>query len=324
MIENENDLKNLIKNKIQEDTNLDYKRSEFPTTNKFNKELAKDVSAMANSNGGTIIYGIKEENHFPKEIIWIEKDEGYKERIEQIINNKIFRKIEGLNVKKVLSDNKKKFVIIIDIPKSDIAPHQCHSDGKKRRYYKRHGSTTEEMEHYEIEDLFFKRKRAFLEIFLRPIQAQNPTFEIDVLNHGKIIAEKLFIKILIPKEFRIDGDDWMHIKDVPHPLGMYSAYQYFDNIVPVYPENASNIGRIYHPKRNLLIKNLNLGFAIVSKDSELKIGKIIINSNSEEEIKISKVGFRSSILKIDPTFSEKIEYSKNKEGIPIPSVSFYD
>lgn len=322
-LNSEKDIENLIENKIQEDTNLDYKTPDF-SKGDFSKELAKDVSAMANSDGGIILYGIQEEDHFPKEIIWIEKDGGYCERIEQIISSKIFRKIENVNVKKVLSDDKTKFVIVIEIPKSDTAPHQIHKDSKQRRYYKRHGSITEQMEHYEIEDLFFKRKKPVLEIHLNPLKSKNPAFEIDMQNAGKVIAEKVFLKILIPREFKIDGEGWVDMGEVLHPFGLYSVYQYFDNIMPVYPQHTTTIGRLYHPKQNLLIKELTLGFLLVSKDSELKVGKLVLNSNSEEEIKTSGGGFKTSTLKIDPTFKEKIEYSKDKEGIPVPGVSFYD
>lgn len=304
-IKSEKDLNNLIKNKIQEDTNIDYKIPDFSKGESFNKELAKDVSAMANSDGGIIIYGMNEENFFPKEIKWIETDEGYCERVEQIISSKIFRKIENLNVKKIPSNDGTKFVIVIDIPKSDIAPHQVHNDSKQRRYYKRHGSITEQMEHYEIEDLFFKRKRAFLEISLRPCKTENPSWNIVVSNKGKIMAEKVFIKLLVPQELQISDNIWTKQEEIRDYLPNFcTVYQYFDNIMPVYPEHASVIGKLYHPKKKAIIEKLELGFLIVSKNSELKIGKIIDEFVYGEGPK------------------QWIEYSENKEGIPLPSIQY--
>ena len=67
IIESEDDLNNFIKNKIEENTNLEYKD---PLSLDNKREIAKDISAMANSNGGIIIYGLCEDNkdHKPTRI----------------------------------------------------------------------------------------------------------------------------------------------------------------------------------------------------------------------------------------------------------------
>jgi len=270
-LNSEKDIENLIKNKIQEDTNLDYKTPDF-SKGDFNKELAKDVSAMANSDGGIIIYGIQEENHFPKEIMWIEKDEGYCERIAQIINSKIFRKIEDIKIKKILSEDKTKFVIVIEIPKSDVAPHQIHEDSSQRRYYKRHGSITEQMEHYEIEDLFFKRKRPALKIGLRSISKERdkPAFEIYLENEGKVVAEQTYIKLKTPHEWNIDG--WLRTED---PYG-FPSYEHVLREDLVYPGLKQVIGIIYHPKK-FELGLLKLNFVMVCKDMEVLEGEVFVS-----------------------------------------------
>lgn len=277
-INSEKDIENLIKNKIQEDTNLDYKTPEF-SKGDFNKELAKDVSAMANSDGGIIIYGIQEEDYFPKKIMWIENDEGYCERIEQIINSRIFRKIEGIKVRKILSDDKTKFLIVINIPKSDIAPHQVHENNNQRRYYKRHGSITEQMEHYEIEDLFFKRKRPALEICLRNISKERdkPAFEIYLENAGKVVAEQTYIKLKTPPEWNISG--WLKTEDV---YGRPS-YEHVLREDLVYPGLKQVVGIIYHPKK-LEFGLLKLNFVIVCKDMEVLEGEIFTDDEGKQKV----------------------------------------
>ena len=56
------DLQSLIDNEIEESTELEYKSSFGidKENKKWKIELAKDVSAMANANGGTIVYGIRQ------------------------------------------------------------------------------------------------------------------------------------------------------------------------------------------------------------------------------------------------------------------------
>ncbi|MEK6890913.1 MAG: ATP-binding protein [Nanoarchaeota archaeon] len=300
-IKDEKDLNNLIINKISEDTRLEYKRPIFSQKD-FKEELIKDISAMANSDGGTIIYGINEDNHFPQEIVWIEKDEGYKEKIEQIANSKIFRKIERLIVKKVLSDDQTKFVIIIEIPKSDLAPHQVHKDNEQRRYYKRQGSITKQMEHYEVEDLFFKRKRPILKIDLRNISKDmhKPIFEIYLENIGKVVGEHSYIKVKIPSEYCIDN--WVETK---HLYGN-SSYERVLKDDFIYPDLKQVIGQIYPPKK-IEFGALKINFLLTCKDMELVEGEIYIDCDGNQ-----KVIYEASKT---PAYSQNLPdyiFSKNK------------
>ncbi len=84
-IKTKEDLDNLIKNKITEDLNLDYKSSPSLSREDSKKlEISKDISSMANSAGGVLIYGIKEFNeknlkHLPEGIDEINGNEYSKE-----------------------------------------------------------------------------------------------------------------------------------------------------------------------------------------------------------------------------------------------------
>lgn len=275
IIEKEIDLANLIKNKICEDTNLDYKRPEF-SKGDFDKELAKDVSAMANSDGGIIIYGINEEEHFPKEIMWISEEKGYQERIEQIISSKIFKKIETTKVKKVFSDDGTKFVIIIDVPKSDIAPHQVHEDNVQRRYYKRDGSITRQMEEYEIADLFFKRKSPTLRLIPKvKFDLDRTIIDLGILNLGKVIAEKTLISLKIPHDFEI-GAGWIKTEDLP---GFYKKVEYFQEKIPFYPDVISLIGTLQTTKKKTRAQEVMIPFMIVCEDMPFRKGELTIKIN---------------------------------------------
>jgi len=67
-IETLEDIQKLIENKIEESLTLEYKRE----LSRNNKEIAKDISAFANTSGGVIIYGIEEKGHIPISKSWIE------------------------------------------------------------------------------------------------------------------------------------------------------------------------------------------------------------------------------------------------------------
>jgi len=76
-------VKSFIENKIEENLNLDYKASgSLQRNDKKTNEISKDVSAFANSDGGIIIYGIKEDQinrHLPESIDPINRNEISKE-----------------------------------------------------------------------------------------------------------------------------------------------------------------------------------------------------------------------------------------------------
>ena len=128
------DLKNMIKNQIQENTHLDYKRSSALLSKNSRGEIAKDVSAFANSDGGCIIYGIEEDKHLPKRIdSGVDHNIYTREWLEDVITSNISPRIEGVEIAQIqLSPDYS--VYIVDIPKSFRGPHQ---ERISNRYYKR-------------------------------------------------------------------------------------------------------------------------------------------------------------------------------------------
>src|SRR2546421_204639 len=91
----ENDILDLIKNQVQESLTLEYKEcGALEKTDRKKNDISKDVSAFANSAGGVLIYGVKDNKHVPTGI-----DDGVdpidisKDWLEQVINSRIQRRI---------------------------------------------------------------------------------------------------------------------------------------------------------------------------------------------------------------------------------------
>ncbi len=147
------DLKALIANKIQENIHLDYKAS--PALSKKNlNEIAKDVSAFANSDGGVIIYGVKENGQIPEALDQgVRNTEINREWIENILNSNISPKIPNLKIVQIPKTTDSSYFVLI-IPKSYYGPHQAPS----KHYFKRYNFSSCPMEHYEIEDLRNRKK----------------------------------------------------------------------------------------------------------------------------------------------------------------------
>ena len=150
------DLQSLISDGVEEGTQLDYKSGIDKTKEKWKSEIAKDVSAMANSNGGVIIYGIKEydeedKRYLPEKIVPLDTTMISRETLMQVITNNISPKIEGVEIQTitVCQEKPNEVVYVITIPQSSTA----HQSLRAKQYFKRYGSITGAMEDYEIRDI---------------------------------------------------------------------------------------------------------------------------------------------------------------------------
>jgi hypothetical protein len=142
------DLERLIQDSIQESLTLDYKSSAaLAKDSKSRDELCKDVSALANSAGGQIIYGIEEKDQKPFRI-----DEGAlgitREWIEQVIDSNVQPRILGLIITPI--QLAKGFAFVITVPQS--TSRGAHQSPDKK-YYKRQNFQSTAMEDYEIRDV---------------------------------------------------------------------------------------------------------------------------------------------------------------------------
>jgi hypothetical protein len=152
-------LKQLITDGVEESLQLEYKRAaSLGKQNDKTTEVTKDVSAMANSVGGTIFYGIAEHHdpileHLPEKLDPIVRKNYTREWLEQIIQT-IQPRIEGIKIHAVVDElDQGACYYVVEIPQSHIA-HQA----RDHRYYRRHNFMSVPMEDFEIRDVMNRRK----------------------------------------------------------------------------------------------------------------------------------------------------------------------
>ena len=189
-------LHSLIENKVEENLNLDYKASgSLDKQNNKTTEISKDVSAMANSDGGILIFGIQEDKvnkHLPEKIDPINRREFSKEWLEQIIQDKIRPRISNFKIYPIDIDNDN-VVYVVEIKKSNTA-HQA-SD---KKYYKRFNFQSTAMYDYEIRDILNRNKNPELTIRFE-LTNQNKTLVVKAINVGSVFAQYVNVKLTIPK-----------------------------------------------------------------------------------------------------------------------------
>jgi len=184
------DIEVLVDNQEPESVTLEYKR-EIDTSPSGKKELAKDVSAMANSQGGRLIIGLAEQDHRPlmpeRFLDRMAGQQKVEEWLEQVLNSNVLQRvsvrISAINV----PDRAGQCVVVIDIPHSPRVPHMVTTDGEKR-YYLRHNFQTLPAEEYEVRDMYERGRRMREEVarylknrgFADP--EDDPEFEFGVNN----------------------------------------------------------------------------------------------------------------------------------------------
>lgn len=187
----EETLQSLIDNGIEESAYLEFKRSDALAKSDGKKdEIAKDVSAFANSDGGILIYGINEVNHKAESFDFVDGNEFNKEWLELVITTAITRKIDGIKIFPVRFNNDiRQSVYIIKIPISYSAPHMV---SRKKTYYKRNNFSAVPMEEYEVRHTYDRKENVKLEICMIAIEN---THEINNINYAKINFVKVHVNI---------------------------------------------------------------------------------------------------------------------------------
>jgi hypothetical protein len=216
----ENKINSLINEPVEESLHLDYKAAAaLDKTDGKKKEIAKDVSAMANSDGGVIIYGIMEhpENkHLPDKIDPVDGKIFTKEWLEHVINSNISPRVSGILIHPVrLALNDFKTVYVVEIPKSST----CHQ-AIDYKYYRRYNFESVPMTDYEVRDVMNRTKWPIFNIkFILENAAYKPfptryisnlepfyikRLNIQINNTGLVLAKFLKVEIKIPECFLLN------------------------------------------------------------------------------------------------------------------------
>lgn len=190
----------LIKNNIEESINIDFKSADaLSKIDSKKKEISKDVSAFANSNGGIIIYGIDEIDHKASSISFVDGNEFTKEWLEQVISSTIQRNIPDLKIFPIRKNGLiSQTVYVVQIPESLEAPHI----GKDKKFYKRYNFESVAMEEYEVRQLYNRKVKSKLflagyNIGLKEVSEETISFTVNasVINEGDIIEKDYKVNI---------------------------------------------------------------------------------------------------------------------------------
>ena len=143
------DVELLVSQKVKESKIVDYKLLLKLDDDKSQINMLKDFVAFANAQGGCLIYGVKEIDSVPTEIV------GYRVKdfdlltmkIQSLANTKIEPPIYNLSFRKIPYAGNKS-ILIIHIPKSWSALHRVNY--QTSTFYMRQAGKNQSMDVYQI------------------------------------------------------------------------------------------------------------------------------------------------------------------------------
>jgi hypothetical protein len=224
-------LEDFITNGQEEHLQLDFK-----TVNKANclsrddrKNLAKAISGFANSGGGLIIWGIdarKNADGVDGAIgkVVIDPIQEFITCLTEVTGQAVSPLVDGVRHRSILENDTAGFAVTI-VPESDSGPHMAKLG--EDRYYKRSGDSFYKMEHFDLEDMFGRRRRPNLVLRTEVTEISRDNRLVILLrieNQGRGTAKAPFFSVKLPENCRlneggVDGNNNVGLPPIKRHIG---------------------------------------------------------------------------------------------------------
>jgi hypothetical protein len=215
----------------REGYHLDFK-VEVGDPEKAKKELAKDISAFANTSGGFLIIGV-DKNYNIVGVNTMIQNKSIDEWINQILSSNVEPNVFYFDPKIISIPNSEKVILVIHIPESTKKPHIVVESSK---YHIRINDSSKPANHNQIRDMFEFSK--------------NRTDEFnDFLKKRKLLDED-------GAEFGLNINSKKLFSEVPSKAGLPKPHILF-SLIPKYP-NEDKILSSVNDLKEWLKQNLNL------------------------------------------------------------------
>ncbi len=198
-------LQSYIDTMQEEHLYLEFKEISNPDfSNKDDKKnLAKVISGFANSDGGIVIWGIKAKKNdqgidCAQALMPIDNVSLLVSRLNSLTSDFASPLVDGIRHEKLDVGQDRGFVKTL-IPVSLSGPHMAKAG--ENRYYKRNGDSFQQMEHFDIADMFGRRLKPQLALSTKIMSGytQGSNIQcrviISIRNTGKGIAKYPYLAI---------------------------------------------------------------------------------------------------------------------------------
>ncbi len=203
---NERDLLQLVENGVPEGILIEYKQAMYGRADADRREFLKDVTALANTSGGHLLIGIREENLVAAGLSPLKIDDPDAEilRLENLLRDGVEPRLIGTRIRWVPVATGGG-VVVVRIAKSWQPPHRV-SIGNTNRFYVRNSGGVHEASVHELKTLFtsgataYDRARAFRQERVAKVEAGEGPIELAPS------TSKLFVHIVPVSAFSVGGN----------------------------------------------------------------------------------------------------------------------
>jgi hypothetical protein len=259
---------------------LEYKEFLSLDTAEERKEFLRDLTAFANTRGGDIVCGIREnrDKGVPEKLsgIPLPNPDKWKQRIENIIRNGTDPKLYGTQIGDPIEVGDERFAVVIRIPRSFNAPHMVISGGDYR-FYHRTNTGKDRLDVAGLRTLFgmadtiAARTHAFRAERLAKIQAKDTP--VPLMAGPKCVLHLVPFDAFAPQtrhdlSLFADHPDILAKAGRWHPLSNIERSRWnFDGIVTYVPHHDENEPREWYTQcfRNGIIEAVNMEHNPISR-----------------------------------------------------------
>ena len=272
----------------EEHLHLDFKtvKSASLASTDDRRNLAATISGFANSSGGLIVWGIEARKNADgidcaTSIALVEQPALLLSRLNALTGEASDPMPDGVR-HKLIEFSPGRGVCVTLVPESDAGPHMAKLG--ENRYYKRIGDGLYKMEHYDIADMFGRRRKPKLCVFYRVVGTHsNAEVHLGLRNEGRATARAPFFAFenegtLQRSRYGLDGNGnegltWLRAANA----GLQWAYGGGMDMA-LHPGMAHEVASLTLgiPARPAPQENIVVRYAIACEDQPLERGELII------------------------------------------------
>lgn len=285
------ELQEFVARRQEENLHLDFKllNDAGLSSKEDRKNLACSLSGFANSSGGLIVWGVDARKNSDgidcaidlKPIQQITLLIG---RLNSLTGEGVDPSVAGVRHRAIETGNGCGFAITL-VPESDTGPHMAKLG--ENRYYKRIGDGFYRMEHYDIADMFGRRRKPKLVVFYRVTGMYSQAeIHLGIRNDGRATARAPFLAFdnAGPLQRSQHGLDGNGSEGLTWLRAAHSGFQWAYGggmDFALHPNMAHEIASLTlgiparaEPETDLLIR-----YAVACEDQSIEHGSIVVPIN---------------------------------------------
>ncbi len=290
---NKRKIEAFVADKREEDLQLEFKTvsSSGMGNRDDRKNFAKALSGFSNSSGGLIVWGINACKNERKvdcacEVKPIEDISLLYAKLNEFTGQFVSPIVDGVRHKKIKAAGTGGYAVTL-IPESYASPHMAK--GGEDRYYKRSGDSFYRMEHFDIEDMFGRRKKP--ELILQA-WCERRGGQVNVVlglkNLGRGTAKYPYVTIDVKKPYSISPQEFNH--DVRPtlrrlPFGQeygreFESHKYGANAdIVIHPDSVCDFAEIEVNDRSTGkgLEKLVIHYEASAEDVRNEKGELVLN-----------------------------------------------